>query len=86
MITQLSAEVFLDKQDCLKRLAVDIREDVLEPPSNPLPGDTERVMNLFAVGTLQNHSAGTAYFKFNTQVLQVHHCFEFGQKFSVLHC
>ena len=57
IVTQLRPERLLNHQDGLKRLHINLREEPLEPPANTLPGHAKGLVDLLAVGALENHIA-----------------------------
>ena len=86
MIAKLGTEVFFDEQNRFERLNIDFAEDMLKSPPYSLSCYTESFMDLFAIGTFENHPAGIADSKLNMQVLRIHQFLQFCQKNLVLVC
>lgn len=55
VISKLGAEDFLYRKDRQKGLYIDPAEYMLKPPADSLACDTENLVYLFAIGSLQYH-------------------------------
>jgi len=59
-------------------------EQPLEPPPNALPRHAKGLVDLLAIGSLENHVAGPAGLQFNPQVLRLHQLSQVLQECLVL--
>ena len=69
IVPQLGPEDLLYHQDGQKCFNVYEVEQPLESPAHPLPGDSEGLVNLLAVGALENHVTGAATPQFHPEIL-----------------
>ena len=72
VLAKLGTEDFLQKQNGLERLHVDMIEQPVEAPPDTLAGHAKRAVDLFPIGSLQDHVAGLSRLQFHPEVLRLH--------------
>jgi hypothetical protein len=80
MVAQLGAEDFLQKQNRLERLHIDMIEQPVKTPPDTLASHAEALVNLLSVGPLEDHVAGLSRFQLDPEVLRLHQGFQVLQK------
>ena len=80
MVAKFSTKDLFQKQDGLEGLYVDLVEQPLETPADPLAGHAERLVNLLPIGPFQHHVAGLSRRQLDPKVFRLHQGFQVLQK------
>ena len=72
VLAKLGTEDFLQKQNGLEGLHVDMIEQPVEAPPDTLAGHAKRAVDLLSIGSLQDHVAGLSRLQLDPEVLRLH--------------